>query len=184
MASVGSPHGGSQAFHPPRMVGGTQGVQGGPGHGQEGRGAGQALRGRDSAPGAVATRAAALRKEPVGAKYMLTAPAPLMAPPGSRNAARCPPPSHQPLLQGATLLPAWPQSPPQDAPPAPQGLPHGRSPRTRRWGPQRHSSQDPSPQPSSSGRAQLVRLDQHPCSPPKSRLCGCPEARGCRDAPT
>lgn len=92
MASVGSPHGGSQAFHPPRMVGGTQGVQGGPGHGQEGRGAGQALRGRDSAPGAVATRAAALRKEPVGAKYMLTAPAPLMAPPGSRNAARCPPP--------------------------------------------------------------------------------------------
>lgn len=67
-------------------------MQGGPGHGQEGRGAGQALRGRDSAPGAVATRAAALRKEPVGAKYMLTAPAPLMAPPGSRNAARCPPP--------------------------------------------------------------------------------------------
>lgn len=85
-----------------------------------------------------------------------------------------PPPSHQPLLQGATLLPAWPQSPPQDAPPAPQGLPHGRSPRTRRWGPQRHSSQDPSPQPSSSGRAQLVRLDQHPCSPQKADCAGVP----------
>lgn len=184
MASVGSPHGGSQAFHPPRMVGGTQGVQGGPGHGQEGRGAGQALRGRDSAPGAVATRAAALRKEPVGAKYMLTAPAPLMAPPGSRNAARCPPPEPPAIAAGCNAAASMAAVPPQDAPPAPQGLPHGRSPRTRRWGPQRHSSQDPSPQPSSSGRAQLVRLDQHPCSPPKSRLCGCPEARGCRDAPT
>lgn len=51
----------------------------------------------------------------------------------------------------------------QDAPPAPRGLPHGRCPGSWRWGPQRHSSQAPRPQPSSSGGAERVQLGQHPC---------------------
>lgn len=65
-------------------------MRGGLGHRQEGRGAGQAQRGRDSAPGAMATRAAALCKEQVGAKYALTSPALLTAPAGSGHAARWP----------------------------------------------------------------------------------------------
>lgn len=85
-----------------------------------------------------------------------------------------PPPEPPAIAAGCNAAASMAAVPPQDAPPAPQGLPHGRSPRTRRWGPQRHSSQDPSPQPSSSGRAQLVRLDQHPCSPQKADCAGVP----------
>lgn len=67
------------------------GVRGGPGDRQEGHGAGEAWHGRDSAPGAVATGAAALSKEPVGAKYTLTALGLLTEPTGSRDTAWWPP---------------------------------------------------------------------------------------------
>lgn len=55
------------------------------------RGLGRTRRGRDSAPGAVATRATAPCKEPLAAKYSLTSLALLTAPTGSKVTVQCHP---------------------------------------------------------------------------------------------